>query len=733
MYSRTVTAQQVAAAELEIGRPIVYYSYDYIRACIDHLDSLAIRDDKHRVTGTKRPLAPDEIEFIANERLLCGLDYLHWAENYHYVRDKETLAMVPFRQNTYQKVLTLAQGQLEEQGKPVIVQLLKARQGGGTTDTTSKIEHRMLFVPNTAAVIASSDPEKSWKLSEMISRSLTKQPWWLIPPNLKEYQSGEVFLDCFERNSYVSIQHGTQGTGISRGDTVNCFHLSELPDFDNPDLIVDDSLFGAWHPTPLHFGVLESTAKGRKNWWHTLWLTNKENWELGRTLQRPLFLPYYVSPEIYPTEGWLAAIPIPRDYVPSDYVKEHARRAAEYVHSDPFLRQVLGADWRMSVKMQWWYQFSYEEAIRKDKLGNFLSEYPATDTEAFQSQSKSVFSIQLIQDYESKVPQPVGVFKLTGSDLPRAIAPDSGELLEGSDGKQISITHQSPSDELRWNLHPVRFPGYSSVNSHLNTLWVWEYPIENESYCVYLDGAQGIGRDRTVLGVLRKGTVDRPAGQVACFSSDSLSTLDVWPIALLLLNYYSPWSDFKRDVNRALFSPEVRADGAGCLMEVRKRGWNRIYFRRQRDNRKQQNETITKLGWDTTPGDGGTRALLIHWLLTTIKGQFVEINSPWTIDEMRDFVVIESETTNKIKIEHDKGAHDDELFGLGIGIVTLHDLDVYRGETPQWRAMKQELEQLVKFASYNDVAMKFDPRMLDPELEKAVGGMYPLKVIGEKE
>src|SRR5262249_4093470 len=217
MYSATVTQRQIEKAERSIGRELKRYPYDYIRTCVDHLDSLAVRDDKGRVTSTARPLAPDEKDFIYNERTLCGLDYLHWAENYHFIRDAVTLALVPFRQNHYQQVLTLAQAELEDASKPIVVQLLKARQGGGTTDTTSKIEHRMLFVPNTAAVIASSDPEKSWKLSEMISRSLPKQPWWLVPPNLKEYQSGEVFLDCFARNSYVSIQHGTQGTGISRG------------------------------------------------------------------------------------------------------------------------------------------------------------------------------------------------------------------------------------------------------------------------------------------------------------------------------------------------------------------------------------------------------------------------------------------------------------------------------------------------------------------------------------
>lgn len=727
MYSRKFTHERRLEAEEALGKPLTYYKTDYIRSCVDHIESITVRDDKRRVIDLARPLAPDEHAFIENERILSALDYTHWAENFHHIRDVESLALVLMRQNRYQQVLTLAQGELEEARKPVLIQLLKARQGGGTTDTTSKILHRMLFIPNTASVIASSDPEKSWKLSEMLSRSLPLQPWWLIPPGLREFSSGETFLECLPRNSYVSIQHGTQGTGIARGDTINAYHLSELPDFKDQDLIVDASIFGAWHPTPMHFGVMESTANGRDDWWHKRWLTNNELWPKQLCLERPLFLPYYVSPEIYPTLTWLDTIPIPRNWEPNELTKEHVRKAQEYARSDPFLQTVLGRDYSMPRATQWWYEYSYGEALRKDKLGRFLSEYPSSAHEAFQSKSKSVFPIQLIQSYEVKVPLPVGVFKLSGSELPGHLAANADEIL---DQTRLYVPWKHSTGDLNWTLTPVKFPGYSSVNSHQNTLWVWEYPLDNVDYCVSLDVGEGVGRDRCVANVLRKGTVDRPAGQVACFTSDNMAGTEMWPIVLLLLSYYSTWNGFKNQLGRPLFSPETNWDHGAALLEVRKRGWSRICLDRSSSKRDQDSTKIAKLGFYTNTA---TRKLLIDWLMTVLKGHYIELNSPWTIDEMRDFVIVETETSARItyKIEHDKHKHDDELFALGIGIVTLHDLDVYRGQTPQWRAaMKKKLE-LITFATFREGNPEnyFDAGDLEPAVERRKGVMYPMKLI----
>jgi hypothetical protein len=686
------------------------FSREYRREVVDHLDSLVIKNDKGRVVDFKRGLDPQEQTYIRNERQLCAISYLYWAENYHYIRQYDTLALIPFKQNFYQQVLTSVQAEMEDQGKPVLIQLGKARQGGGTTDTTSKIEQRALFVPNTSGLIASSDPEKSWKLSQMIDRSLKLQPWFLLPSDLKTYDSGETYLEVASQNTTITIQHGNQSTGIIRGDTVNAFHLSEIPDWGRqgkmtPEELIDSSLFGAWHPTPLHFGVMESTADGRHDFWHKRWLENKASYPIQQSLEQPLFLPYYLSPELYPTPAWLVSIPIPRAWKPPDFVMEHARRAQDYVRSDRVLRRVLGADWYMSLEMQWWWYFEYTKADKKDQLNIFLSQFPADDQEMFQSKSRGVFSIPLVQAYRSRIQNPVGVFKVTGDHIPTLLEPEAIELLDPEENQEltsltpISITHESGEERLQWTLHPIKFPGYSSVKNHFETLWIWEYPQDNQDYCVSLDTGHGVGKDRTVLQVIKRGTPLQPTKQVARFSTPKLNGIEIMPVFLLLLNYYSPFSISRQDYSKALASPETNLDGGGTIAELLKHGWVNIYIRRDFAKRDIDPDKRTQWGWNTTPA---ARPILTSWIVTLLKGQFFDLTDPWTIDEMPDFVANESEISRKIRLEADTGAFDDHLISGGIGVVTLHDLDLLDSETPNFRAIIQHKKTLVKFAVFGD-------------------------------
>lgn len=724
MYSQKVVQSRIEALlaaghDPDLAEYHFYYDRDYIRSVVDHLDSLVIKNDEGKVIEYRRPLDAAENRFISNERALCGLSYLHWAENYHWVRDKYTLGMVLYTQNTYQQVLTGVQAEMEELGKPNLVQLLKARQGGGSTDTNSKQQHRMQFIRNTSGLIASSDPDKSWKLAAMMSRSLARQPYWLLPPDLKELKTGETFLISKEQNSYITIQHGNQESGIVRGDTVNCYHLSEIPDWGKRGKattyeLIDDSLFGAWHPTRLHFGVMESTANGRNDYWHKRWNRNKADYPQQLSLENPVFLPYYLSPELYPTPDWLVSIPVPHNWTPPEFVKEHARLAADYVRSNPLLRKVMGASWQMSKEMQWWYYFSYTQADRDDSLNHFLSEYPANDLEAFQSKARSVFSTKLVQLYTNRVPPPVGVFKLTGSHIPQLCRPESHELLLPTEAERqelsshapntphperIQILYSTPSETLTWYLWPILFNGYSSTPDHFNRLWVWEFPQDNAEYCVALDSAEGVGRDQTVIQVYRRGTPLAPTKQVARFSSDAISGLEAWAIMLMLCEYYSTWSLAKSDYARPLAAPETGAstDGRAVVAEFIKRYYPNIYLRRTLDARNPDPSLRSKYGWETTPA---TRPILTSWLVKLLKGMYMDLSDPWTIDEMRDFVANESAVTRKIRLEHDTDSHDDHLFASAIGVVTIHDLDTLDSETPNFRAIVESKEKLTLFATY---------------------------------
>lgn len=705
------------------------YPRSRIRQVVDHLNDLVVKNDKGRVVEYRRPLQPDEQSWIQHERLLCALSYHHWSRNYHYIRHHSTLAMVPFSPNTYQQVLTGVQAGMEDEGRPVMVQLLKARQGGGTTDTTSKIEHRALFIPNTGGLVASSDPDKSWKLTKMFSKSLDFQPWWLIPSDLKDYTGGDTLWDIPSQNSYISVQHGNQTTGIVRGDTVNCYHLSEIPDWGklgklSPEDLIDAGLFGAWHVTPLHFGVKESTANGRHNYWHRNWEDNKRDYPEGLSLEQPVFLPYYLSPELYPTPAWLTSIPIPQSWKPPDFVLDHARQAQEYVRSNPLLRSILGPHWEMSREMMWWYHFSFNLADKKDRLDIFLSEYPANDLDAFQSKSRSVFPIRLVQQYKNRIRNPVGVFKITGSDIPLELEPDITEILPVLEGiTPIMVSNHSREGTQTWTLNPIAFKGYSSTLNHFGILWVWEYPLPNTDYCVALDTSDGVGKDRTVLSVIRRGTPLRSSAIVARFSTPHLNGLQVIPVYLLLLNYYSTYSTVLGELSKPLASPEMNKDGNGVVQELIKHGWVNIYIRLKFDARELDPDKRTQWGWLTTPS---SRPTLTSWLVRLVKGHFIDIMDPWTVDELPNFVANESEQSRKIRLEADRGSHDDHLVALGIGVVTVHDLDKLNSETPNFRAVTESRQKLLSFPTFRDQDGGHAV-LRHPEDEFPIGGGHDLQ------
>lgn len=194
--------------------------------------------------------------------------------------------------------------EMEEKRLAIAMLSIKARQLGISTLSEMTVAHRVQFQPNINAIVGSSDPDKSKLMAQMMETCWDNQPWWMVP-EMTARRAG-ILIEFGNQNSAVSIQHGTQFSGIARGTTTNCVHLSELADFDNPQELVDASLMGAAHESPHLFLALESTAKGRDNWVHDNWRNSKQNWP--RTLLRPVFLPWYVAEDMYPPETFLRRI-----------------------------------------------------------------------------------------------------------------------------------------------------------------------------------------------------------------------------------------------------------------------------------------------------------------------------------------------------------------------------------------------------------------------------------------
>lgn len=666
MYAPDVTARQVAAvneARVKTHRPpLVYHTSGQIQAAILHLDDLI--DDQTRLL--KRKLSPDETAFIRNERKLCALDWTYWSRHYAKIVNWEK-KVVLFSPNVAQRMVIDIWGDLERAGRAIMMQQLKARQLGVTTLTEIAVAHRVQFWPRVNAVVASADPQKSLKMANMIDFCWEEQPWWLIPSSPQDKVQNGMTVEYARLNSSILVQAGNQFNGVARGQTPNVFHLSELCEWDDPDLLVDAALLKAIHETPDVFGILESTALGRGNWWHNTWKQTKEDFPRGRSRLCPIFLPWYVGVDIYPTETDLRMRPIPRDWIPSDLTVLHAARAREYVLANPLLFEHLAhrdPGWTMSLAQMWFYEIERDAAIRKKQLNLFLSEMPADDQEAFQSTNISAFNTETILVHRSHARQPVGVYTIVGTGIPDDLVcprsewvPD-GEIIPISAGALLKTTEQ-------WFLVPVKFEGYSGTSAGLK-LFIWEWPEEGEQYGLGVDTSDGVGADWSVIQVLHKRFPAGPDEQAAEFASPYIKALQFWPHVLCLATLYSTLQPRLMRRTQCRVAIECRGNGETVQFELQKRGWSNFHPWKKLDNKRPTlNHQTHKIGVFT---NAWYRPMMMDRLMTMLEDETLRIHSPWFVDEME--ALEKDETRQSLKATY--GEHDDRIMALGFILDSLH-------------------------------------------------------------
>ncbi|MHA2064565.1 MAG: hypothetical protein ACXABY_09320 [Candidatus Thorarchaeota archaeon] len=641
---------------------------------VKHLDSLI--DD--------RPLTKLEAQFIANERLMCANNFRYYAERYCHIQHFEG-GVRKFEPNVAQNIALDLFGQLEEIGRSISVQFLKARQLGISTLCELCISHRVQFIPETNSLIGSSDPVKSTKMSKMMLMNWEKMPWWLLPKMTKRV-TGELY-EFGDQRSSVTVAHGSAMSGIGRGSTFQAFHLSELADFINPAENVDASLIKATHESPLLFRALESTAKGRGrgNWWHTTWEDSKKYYWRGQSRFCPVFLPWYVGTDIYPPEALKSAMPVPESWVPSELTEQHAEKAKEYVKGSELLRRHLGQEWEMPREQMFYWENERRMYLDKGELAKFCEEMPADDNEAFQSTGTTVFPVEVLQDLRENAKAPKGVYTIIGD--PKEIA-----QRHWPSARELDRRYQPITVTAKWR--PTHKPHtYQLIrmktdiitdNDWNNRLKIWEWPDGDYDYGIGVDCGYGIGSDRSVIQVMRKPTMWRNGAQVAEWASDSHNALDMWPLLMAIGTLYS----IKRQgmYKQPLIAIETAASGENLLHEVRKRGlYNHHQFKRY-DRKKMDNNT-NRLGFQTV---GWSRAMMLDYYIQAVKDGVLDLNSDDLLNEMGNF----AEDPNTQKLQATQGYHDDRLMAIGIinFCLTVDDTKGYTASLKERLAQRDILE-----------------------------------------
>lgn len=242
------------------------------------------------------------------QRLRCVHDFEFWAIRCAKIYDKTTRAIVPFRLNRAQRrVLSILEAQ-RLASKPLRLIVLKARQWGCST----LMQMYMAWIQlchrrNWNSLICAHVRDSSANIRGMYKLLLENYPKELLPdlpdgseapaPKLLPFENSQNIREIAGRGCRVTIA-SAESQDSMRGADIAMAHLSEVAFWPStvrhsPEAAVQ-AIAGSVSMAPCSFLVMESTANGIGNFFHSEWLRCSE----GRGDKTPVFVPWYEI-EIY--------------------------------------------------------------------------------------------------------------------------------------------------------------------------------------------------------------------------------------------------------------------------------------------------------------------------------------------------------------------------------------------------------------------------------------------------
>lgn len=653
------------------------YTQSQIDAAIIHFNELYDPDFKR----LKRPLQPDEQQFIQNERMLCALDFRgHWLPHYAWIVDWKKQP-VRFTPNVAQSIILDLWAEDERVGNAIWMLQLKARRLGVSTLSELNVTHRYLFQPLSNCVVASADPQKTIEMAGMIRYCFNQQPWWLTPRVNKIKH--DIPVEIGEEGAYstLAIQAGNQFTGVARGAAPNIVHLSELCEWDDAAALIDGALMPAILDDENVFGILESTAKGY-GWWKEKWEQTKKDYARGTSRERPVFLPWYVGTDIYPTPADMRKRPIPPDWIPDDRTIKHAERARDYVLANPLLFQHLAKNdrrWQMPREQMWWREMGYQTAREAKKLHIYLAEYCADDFEAFQIQQNPLLDQEIIIGYQERTRLPAAVYTIVGPEIPPALVAPQRDWDRSKPTITVTTKELLPRYDVKYQLIPLRFEGYDTFDEQLKLL-VWEMPSYAFNYGVGVDCSEGVGQDNAVINVLREATPMREPGQVAEWAANTVTAFQLWPLILAVGSLYSQINAFSDERKQCRLAIETWTNGAAAQNELQKRGWynfHPMYY--AGDSRKPKAPgQVNRIGVIT---NAVLRAAIQDYWMTCLKEEAIDLPSPYLVREITTLENVDGKAQAML------GEHDDRWMALGFPLLSLH-----QGKMPAQQFVRRRVQ-----------------------------------------
>lgn len=385
-------------------------------------------------------------------RLRCAYDFPFWAYKTMTIKQKGGGGLeIPFLLNAPQRKLVGVFESMREEGLPIRVILVKARQWGGSTVTQLymlwiQLMRRMGF----NSLIVGHQGASTEEVIEMAKRALDGYPRQLlvepgeeIPEKEKVYVSGGMSRSAISipRRNFRIKAGSAERPDSSRGGDYALVHLTEVGIWrktqgKSPDDIIRAATSGVLLQ-PETMIVMESTANGVGNFFHKEYDAACR----GSSIYRPVFVAWHeieqYAREVPDLRAMAERIYRERD---NTFSSDDRYATGEYI-------------WRLwetgaSLEAIAWYENTRSGYNNDDQM---KSEYPSTDEEAFVNSGAHVFRRAAAIALKKSCTPPVR----------------TGELVADGDYGEAALTgiefEDNPKGALKvWEMPEVDADGYAA-------------------------------------------------------------------------------------------------------------------------------------------------------------------------------------------------------------------------------------------------------------------------------
>ncbi|MBO4333721.1 MAG: hypothetical protein J5875_11230 [Paludibacteraceae bacterium] len=364
--------------------------------------------DGSKACGRERAVS----EYALSQRfsqIRLAFDFEYWCFLCVKIQDKLSKRLIPFRLNYGQRCAAQAYEAMRLQGLPIRVIIVKARQWGGSTVTQIYMLWLQLYhYKRWHSAIVSQLKNQAINIRSMLSSVIANYPTCVPRFTLTGFENLSCTKYIPERECKIQISSAETPDALRSFD-FSMLHLSEVGLWKStPAKSAEDLVQTLYSTVPYVAGtliVMESTAKGVGNFFHTNYLAAVA----GDSVMRPLFVPWFAI-EHYArfrhTPGG-QAVERGADGLPVSGLTDPRRLVENFT---PYQEK----QWMQGATLEgiaW-----YADTQRGLQYSDFMmrSEYPGSDTEAFQAKSNRYYEAEQVEACRSSCRPPLLVGNLRG-------------------------------------------------------------------------------------------------------------------------------------------------------------------------------------------------------------------------------------------------------------------------------------------------------------------------------